>query len=412
MALSLTWLYYVEDITERSRKKIRSMMVRYFEQWVVKTYVAEEQQYSGWYDDHHVDHYVVGWATSIVCHFLANYYWILGHEVNRLVIESLGLEDSAEHYSFDDAAPSRARRTLDGKRPNWADLPTHAWDPNKTVEDVTAELRGLWTDPSRGKEISQDLAKKIIGPILDSSGAGPARSRCSAMLNGPPGAGKTSLVRQIARVVRWPLVTVRGSVILAGDRDDIEARDIGVFGKLRLLSNCVLFFDECEEFFRVRDAPQVRAVDNRRIAALVRTGILRRLQDLHDERRCLVFLDTNFPEVIDVAVRRAGCFDFQLDVKHPLPERAVEFLDEPDSKIRREVEILAKDRVPTIVQGVKEAIRNYVAKNGRETPIPFKNIENALRSAARASESQIESYALRELERGIEMDAPDLSQLD
>jgi hypothetical protein len=412
IALSLTWLYYVEDLPERSREKVRSMMDRYFEHWVVKTYVAEEHQYSGWFDDHHyVEHYVVGWATSVVCHFLANYYWILGHEVNRLVIESLGLEDSSEHFSFDNAAPRRARRAFEGKRPIWADLPPHAWEPNKTAEDVATELRNLWADPSKGRETSENLAKKIVGPILEASGAGPAPSKCAGMLNGPPGTGKTSLVQQIARVVRWPLVTVRGSVIPTGDWDDTEARD-EVFCTLRLLSNCVLFFDGFEEFCRAHKAPQERAVDNPAIAAFLTARMLQGLRDLHDEPRCLVFLATNFPEDIDAALRRAGLFDFQLDVEHPLPERAVEFVDESESKIRREIEILAKERVPLIVQGVKEAIRNYVARNGRETPIPFKNIENALRSAARATDSQIESCARRELERGIDMDVPDLSQLD
>ena len=255
MALCLTWLYHVNDVPEPSRQKLLAMLERYFEEWVVKTYVQEGQRCRGWYDDHHVeDHYAVGWATSIVCHVLANYYWILGHEVNRLVIESLGLEDSAEGYSFDPAAPSRARRPKD-KKPLWPDLPPYAWDPSKSIEDVAKDLQAHWTDPSVGKMISRDLAKKIIGPILETARARPAASRCSGMLNGPPGTRKTSFVRRTANAVGWPLVTVPGSVILSDGWDAMEARATEVFRRLHLLANCVIFFDEYEEFFRERPTP-------------------------------------------------------------------------------------------------------------------------------------------------------------
>ena len=415
MALCLTWLYHVPEVSEDSRQKLLSMMERYFEQWVVKTYVPHEQHYRGWYDDHHIDdRYVVGWATSIVCHFLANYYWILGHEVNRLVIESLGLEDSAEHYSFDGAAPELARRLFDKKNP-WSDLPPHAWDPNKGTDDVAAKLRERWTDPSKGQAISETLARKIVAPILDASGARPGRSRCTGMLNGPPGTRKTSFVKCTARAIGWPLVTVPGSVILATGWDGMEARATAVFRRLRLLTNCVIFFDEYEEFFRARE-PVVEgpapAVDNRTVAAFMTSGMLPRLQDLHDERRCLVFLATNFPEAIDPAVRRAGRFDFNLDIQHPHAERAIEYLDEPASSIRQELERLARGRVEPIVRGVKQALCDYVSATGPDTPIPFKNIEDALRSAARGRDDEVTERARRVLERGIDMDAPPLDQLD
>ena len=142
------------------------------------------------------------------------------------------------------------------------------------------------------------------------------------------------------------------------------------------------------------------------------TGMLPRLQELHDKAECLVFLATNIKEVIDPAVRREGRFDFKLQIDHPLCPRALEYLDEPDTRIRREIAVLARSRVDGIIVGVKQAVTHYIAEKGGETRIPFKNIENALRSAARGPDHEITARARRVLEVGIDMDPPDLEKLD
>ncbi len=413
MALCLTWLYHLPAVPDGSRQKLLAMMERYFENWVVRTYVPGD--HPGWYDDHHINEgYAVGWSTSIVCHFLANYYWILGHELNRVVIVTLGLEDSAEHYSFDGTAPKRARRVRSAS-PMWADLPPHAWDPETTVASAVTELRKHWTDPSEGQVISQQLMSKIVDPILRASGAGPGRSRSSGILNGPPGTRKTSFVGRTAEVIRWPLVTVPGSVILANGWDGMEARATEVFRYLKLLTNCVIFFDEYEEFFRAREGKAetpMGEIDNRTIAAFMTSGMLPRLQDLHDAQQCLVFLATNFPKNIDEAVRRAGRFDFNLMIPHPQSKRAIEYVEDPSTRTRKQVEQLAKRPVDALVRGVKEAIVAYAKGNGPNVEIPFKNLEDALRAAAQGYDHEAKERALRVLGRGTVMDAPTLDQLD
>jgi SpoVK/Ycf46/Vps4 family AAA+-type ATPase len=410
------------------------MMDRYFENWVVRTYLRDDHK--GWYDDHHINEgYAVGWSTSIVCHFLANYYWILGHEVNRVVIASLGLEDSAEHYSFDGTAPELARRHPSPGSPLWSDLPPYAWNHDTTVADAVAELRKHWTDPSEGQVISEQLVTKIVDPILKASGARPGRSRSSGILNGPPGTRKTSFVGRTATVIRWPLVTVPGSVILANGWDAMEARATEVFRQLKLLTNCVIFFDEYEEFFRARagedtnegdekaSSPAAEGrdanenspageVDSRTIAAFMTSGMLPRLQDLHDAQQCLVFLATNYPKNIDSAVRRAGRFDFNLTIPHPRSKRAIEYVEDPDTKTRKEVERLAKRPVDALLNGVKEAIVAYASAKGSDPQIPFKNIEDALRIAAQGPDHEAKERALRILKRGSVMDAPTLDELD
>ncbi len=442
MALCLTWLYHIPHITEASRRKILAMMERYFEQWVVRTYARAVGEHSGWYDDHHIrDNYVVGWATAIVCHFLANYYWILCHEVNRLVIESLGIADSAAHYRFEDTAPERARVIVpEGialwwepapkkagvvareRVAMWSDLPPYAWDPDETPEKIRDWMRKQWTDPSNEQVHTKDLASNIIAPILDASNARPAKDRCAGILYGPPGTRKTSLVDRVAEALRWPRVTVPGSVILSAGWNGLEARATEVFRQLKLLTNCVIFFDEYEEFFRTRGDEKEKAlpapahVDNRSIAAFMTSGMLPRLQDLHDEQRCLVFLATNFESVLDKAVKRIGRFDFTLTIDHPKPSRVLEYignLEKVEANLWKEIVRIAKgddNDARSAIEAVKKEVTTLGEGEGKDRPIPFKWVEDAVRRCAEKP-SDAETIARRVLGQKLDMDAPPISKM-
>ena len=109
----------------------------------------------------------------------------------------------------------------------------------------------------------------------------------------------------------------------------MEAQSSTVFRRLTYLTQCVIFFDEFEEFFRSRRESHNRLENtgsshtnessshNRTIAAFTTSAMLPRLQALHDGRRSLVFLATNHFSGIDDAVVRAGRFDFKECVNHP-----------------------------------------------------------------------------------------------
>jgi hypothetical protein len=202
----------------------------------------------------------------------------------------------------------------------------------------------------------------------------------------------------------------------------MEARAAEVFRMLRLLTNCVIFFDEYEEFFRAREnekpiAPNiVPFVDSRTVAAFITSGMLPRLQELHDERRCLVFLATNSLKSIDVAVRRAGRFDFRLEIQHPDQTRAIEYVKDSDTKIRREIVPRAKGNLKKVLSAVEKAITEYAQENkeNAEHGIPFKNVEDALRLGALAAgdaDADIEKRARRMLSRGIHLTAPEIGEL-
>ena len=93
------------------------MMRRYLEAAVAPTFFrapadsgsrSGKRRLDGWQDDHTVGtETTVGWATAIICHFLANFSVVLDDWINRHVIEDLGLALATENYRIDDVVSKR-----------------------------------------------------------------------------------------------------------------------------------------------------------------------------------------------------------------------------------------------------------------------------------------------------------------
>ncbi|MCH7916105.1 MAG: AAA family ATPase, partial [Deltaproteobacteria bacterium] len=218
------------------------------------------------------------------------------------------------------------------------------------------------------------------------------KTQCAVMLTGPPGTRKTTLVEVIAELLRWPLVTVPASAIFEAGFDSMEARASEVFRRLNYLSGCVIFFDEFEEFFRDR-GPGDSSIHDRTIAAFTTSAMLPRLQELHDQRRCLIFLATNDENKIDPAIKRPGRYDFRLDINHRTCSRIIEYLDAPTCRTLEDIGIKvdkAKCGVDTKdkknvanFEKSKDAVKMAVNKLFElDDEVRFSDVEEALRQVA------------------------------
>ncbi len=383
VALCLSWLYFQPRVPDAARPLIVGMMRKYFLNGVIPTFVRKSSnggqapssgsKLDGWQDDHTVSPNVtLGWATAIVCHFLEGFSRVLNDWINRRVIEELGLQLGTKGYLIDDTASSPSKRwARTAERPFvWPDLPPHGWFKNKPVsQDEKNRIEDNWTDPTVGSTISESLATKVLANVHGNPSEQPSRDRCAGILPGDPGTRKTSLVRQVSEILRWPMIAVPASSIFEDGFDRMEARANRVFALLNHLRGCVIFFDEFEEFFLSRGEESSHVKDDivssnasvsansaqaspderptgsngviegskdkqvineavsppnkfstyqsRTIAAFTTSAMLPRLQDLHDQCRCLIFLATNFDEKIDSAIKRTGRFDFTISVNHP-----------------------------------------------------------------------------------------------
>ena len=402
LGLCLTWLYFQPKLPDPARNVVLSILESHFRNWIIPTYTTARGQsdtetstrvFSGWSDDSAIgQNKVVGWTTAIVCHFLANYHSVLNDHINRAVIESLNLREVAERYLVDASAPNRNPRwttktDTDTGTICWPDLPPIAWPAPTDTAAVAMRIQKCWTDPEVDAALSNRIADQVLLPILSVPTNRPARDMVAGILDGPPGTRKTSLVTLISEILQWPYIPVPASAIFSRGFDYMEAQSSTVFRRLTYLTQCVIFFDEFEEFFRSRREDHERLENtrnfnangisshNRTIAAFTTSAMLPRLQALHDGRRSLVFLATNHFEGIDDAVVRAGRFDFKEVVNHPKIARFDESQGYFYTPTTRTLESLRLD-VDADLKVVAEAVAR--ALEARSTKCLLRNLpENA-----------------------------------
>ncbi|MFC6044760.1 AAA family ATPase [Nocardioides hankookensis] len=119
------------------------------------------------------------------------------------------------------------------------------------------------------------------------------------LIVGPPGTGKTSLARAIARAVRLPLATTRSDALVSSllGQTSRNIREVFDFAQAH---PCVLFLDEFDALAKMR-------ADSREVGELQRVviALLQNLDALPESS--IVIAATNHPELLDRAVwRRFG----------------------------------------------------------------------------------------------------------
>ena len=149
--------------------------------------------------------------------------------------------------------------------------------------------------------IEEQYIKSRERPATDSE---PPRSM---LLYGPPGTGKTTIAEQMAARLNWPLIVVTVSDFLAAGAAELENRAKGVFDVLRSQQDVVILFDEIDQFLLDRNSDFYQKQDD--VFKFMTPGMLTKLQDLRDSRRCIFIIATNYYERIDSAIKRRGRID-------------------------------------------------------------------------------------------------------
>ena len=172
-------------------------------------------------------------------------------------------------------------------------------------------------------EVKQALTETVLWPLsypdtFARLGVQPARG---LLLYGPPGCGKTFLVRAIAGTGQANVLSVKGAELLSKWVGESERAVRELFRRAREAAPALVFLDEVDALAPVRGQSTDSGVSGRVVAAL-----LTELDGLEGLRNVVVVGATNRPDLVDPALLRPGRMGRLVFVPPPDPAARAEIL--------------------------------------------------------------------------------------
>jgi transitional endoplasmic reticulum ATPase len=183
------------------------------------------------------------------------------------------------------------------------------------VEQSTLEVADVSLDDVGGMDdVKRQLVETIVWPLtypetFSRLGVEPARG---VLLYGPPGCGKTHLVKALANEAQANFFAIRGAELLSKWVGESERGVRELFRRARGSAPALVFFDEIDALAPARGSGDDTGPSDRVVAQL-----LTELDGIEELRDVFVVAATNRPELIDPALLRPGRLDRLVHVPPP-----------------------------------------------------------------------------------------------
>ena len=229
-------------------------------------------------------------------------------------------------------------------------------------------------------EVKQRLTEAVIWPITE-----PERfERLSIepprglLLFGPPGTGKTFVVRALAHESGAAFFAIKGAELLDKFVGESERGVREVFARARAAAPAILFFDEVDALAPVRGRSSTTVNDS------VVAALLTELDGASDRGDIVVIGATNRKDLIDPALLRAGRFEVHLELGLPEVEARRALLGISDVPFAEGIDLdrLAEDTeglsFADLTGALREAALNALRRDSTAMDITQKDLDAAL----------------------------------
>jgi hypothetical protein len=249
------------------------------------------------------------WVTSVAVLALSRIVRMLDHQINERVLEHF----STVRYDKDETG----LRLEDLSFPDYALCPL----PRDIMRELRPEQQRKWSVAIT----LEQMRAHVLGTTLPES----YPKAFSGVLFGPPGTGKTTLLKALASSSKRPLVQITPSDIARFGEQWIEKSAKLIFDALSMLTQAVIIFDEFEPILLKRETGDQK--ETRNIFTFLTPGMLPKITKLYEaaEQQGIAYcLVTNHYKKLDEAAIRRGRFDEHIVIYHPdFLSRAGMFLD-------------------------------------------------------------------------------------
>ncbi|MHA1754122.1 MAG: CDC48 family AAA ATPase [Candidatus Odinarchaeia archaeon] len=186
----------------------------------------------------------------------------------------------------------------------------------------------------------QELKNKILSAVkltlnqpnvFDNSNVRPYRG---ILLYGPPGVGKTMILRGLSNEVDANFIEVKGSDLISKWIGETEKAIEELFRKAKIAAPCLVFIDEIDAI------GHVRMPDNTSINKIV-SKLISEIDKLDSHYNILLLAATNRPDILDPALLRPGRFDLLFNIPPPNFKDRIEIIKKytKDIKLHQKVNL-------------------------------------------------------------------------
>jgi len=182
-------------------------------------------------------------------------------------------------------------------------IPTVMYEDLGGLKDAILKVREMIEIPLKYPELFDRLGIEAPKGVL---------------LHGPPGTGKTMLARAVASESDAYFISINGPEIMSKYYGESEKAIRDIFDEAEKNAPAIIFLDEIDSIAPKR--AEVTGEVERRVVA----QLLSLMDGLKSRKNVIVIGATNRPEALDLALRRPGRFDREIELRVPSTEGRLE----------------------------------------------------------------------------------------